>query len=229
MDDMKTLQPIKDTGSLRARVFAELEHSILSGEYKAGDTMNELRLSRDLGVSRTPIREALMQLELEGLVETIQNKGAVVVGVSVKDIEDIYAIRLHIEGFASELATNRITEEELVALEKMIELQEFYIQKDDRDQIWKLDTDFHKLIYEASGNRPLRAMLTNFHNQIQRGRGLSLHAPGRAVKAVEEHRQILEAIKNRDAQKARELTTEHVRLALLNFRTEAQALLSEDK
>ena len=208
---MKTLQPIKDTGSLRARVFAELEHSILSGEYKAGDTMNELRLSRDLGVSRTPIREALMQLELEGLVETIQNKGAVVVGVSVQDIEDIYAIRLHIEGFASELATNRITEEELVALEKMIELQEFYIQKDDRDQIWKLDTEFHKL-----------------HNQIQRGRGLSLHAPGRAVKAVEEHRQILEAIKNRDAVKASELTTEHVRLALLNFRTEVQALLSED-
>ena len=119
---MKTLQPIKDTGSLRARVFAELEHSILSGEYKAGDTMNELRLSRDLGVSRTPIREALMQLELEGLVETIQNKGAVVVGVSVKDIEDIYAIRLHIEGFASELATSRITEEELVSFAQDLQI-----------------------------------------------------------------------------------------------------------
>ncbi|MCR5431099.1 MAG: GntR family transcriptional regulator [Lachnospiraceae bacterium] len=225
---MTALTPVKDTGSLRARVFAALENGILSGEYKAGDTMNELRLSRDLGVSRTPIREALMQLELEGLVETIQNKGAVVVGVSAQDVEDIYAIRLHIEGFASELATSRITEEELVALEKIIELQEFYIQKNDTDQIWKLDTDFHKLIYEASGNRSLRAMLTNFHNQIQRGRGLSLRAPGRAVKSVNEHRKILEAIKNRDAQKASELTTEHLHNALLNFRAEMQASLSSD-
>lgn len=224
---MKTLLPVKDTGSLRARVFAALENGILSGEYKAGDTMNELRLSRDLGVSRTPIREALMQLELEGLVETIQNKGAIVVGVSARDIEDIYAIRLHIEGFASELATKRITEDELIALEKMIELQEFYLEKKDTDQIWRLDTDFHKLIYEASGNRSLRTMLTNFHNQIQRGRGLSLRVEGRAGKAVAEHRLILEAIKNRDSDKASDLTTEHILNALLNFRAEVEASLSD--
>lgn len=222
---MTSLLPAKDSGSLRARVFATLEHSILNGEYKTGDTMNELKLSKDLGVSRTPIREALMQLELEGLVETIQNKGAVVVGVSAQDIEDIYAIRLHIEGFALELATANISNDELIALEKIIELQEFYMQKHDTDQIWHLDAEFHKLIYEASRNRSLRTMLTNFHNQIQRGRVLSLRVEGRAAKSVEEHRKILEAIKSHDAQKASQLSTEHIHNALLNFHDEVEASL----
>ena len=84
----------KDSGSLRIKVFKAIENAILNGEYKEGDSLNELKISQELGVSRTPVREALMQLELEGLVNNIPNKGATVVGISDKDIRDIYEIRI---------------------------------------------------------------------------------------------------------------------------------------
>lgn len=212
----------RDTGSLRARVFAALESAVINGEYTPGDTLNEIKISQELGVSRTPVREAIVQLELEGLVEATQNKGATVIGVSEKDIEDIYEIRLRIEGFATSLATKKITGDELIALEKIVELQEFYLSKEDTDQLWRLDTDFHKIIYDASRNRPLCSMLTSFHNYIKRGRGLSLRVKGRAEKSVDEHRLILAAIKAGDAELSERLTTEHIENASHNFETRVE-------
>lgn len=219
---MSSLLQGKESGSLRARVFATLEHDIINGEYKEGDTLNEIKLSQTLGVSRTPIREALMQLELEGLVETIQNKGAIVVGISMKDIEDIYAIRLHLEGWAAGLAATNMTDEEVVALEKVLELQEFYMTKNDTDRIWELDAEFHSMIYDACHNRTLRSMLKNLHNQIQRGRVLSLRVEGRAGKSVEEHRRIVDAIKAHNTDQAEKLMREHLTNALSNFREEVE-------
>jgi len=200
----------KDSGSLRIKVFKAIENAILNGEYKEGDSLNELKISQELGVSRTPVREALMQLELEGLVNTIPNKGALVVGVSDKDIKDIYEIRILIEGLAARLCAENITEEEIKALDKIIDLQEFYLMKQDTDQIWRLDSDFHNILYDASRSRPLRYMLTSFHNYIKRARDISMHAEGRAEKAVREHRAILEAIRLRDPGLAEKRTAEHI-------------------
>ncbi|MBQ6034055.1 MAG: GntR family transcriptional regulator, partial [Ruminococcus sp.] len=148
-----------DDRSLRIRVFNAIENAILDGEYKDGDSLNELRISKELGISRTPVREALMQLELEGLVRNVPNKGAVVIGVTEQDIHDIYEIRIRIEGLASRLCAENITEDELRALEQIVDLQEFYLMKNDTEQIWKLDGDFHKIIYDASRSRPLRFTL----------------------------------------------------------------------
>ncbi len=202
--------PESDHSSLRIRVFNAIENAILNEVYKDGDSLSELKLSAELGVSRTPVREALMQLELEGLVRNIPNKGAVVVGVSEKDIEDIYAIRIRIEGLAARFCTEKITGEELRALEKLVDLQEFYLFKNDLEQIWKLDGDFHKIIYDASRSRPLRFMLTNFHNYIKRARDISMQAEGRAERTVAEHRSILEAIRSGDGELAEQLTAEHI-------------------
>lgn len=199
-----------DDRSLRIRVFNAIENAILDGEYKDGDSLNELRLSKELGVSRTPVREALMQLELEGLVRNIPNKGAVVVGVTEQDTHDIYEIRIRIEGLASRLCAEKITEEELHALEQIVELQEFYLMKNDTEQIWKLDSDFHKIIYDASRSRPLRSTLSNFHNYIKKARDMSMHTEGRAEKTVAEHRAILDAIKSHDGALAEQLTAEHI-------------------
>ena len=148
-----------DDRSLRIRVFNAIENAILSGEYKDGESLNELRISKELGVSRTPVREALMQLELEGLVNNIPNKGAVVVGGSEQDTRDIYEIRVRIEGLASRLCTEKITEDELRALEKIVDLQEFYLMKNDTEQLWELDGDFHKIIYDETCSRALRYIL----------------------------------------------------------------------
>ena len=114
---------------LRIQVFNTLEDAILNGSYKEGDSLNELRLSKSLGVSRTPVREALMQLELEGLVKNIPNKGAVVVGVSEQDVEDIYEIRIRTEGLAARLCAEKITDEELEELEQCMALQEYYLKR----------------------------------------------------------------------------------------------------
>ncbi|MBQ4311002.1 MAG: GntR family transcriptional regulator [Oscillospiraceae bacterium] len=206
-----------DDRSLRIRVFNAIENAILNGEYKDGDSLNELKISKELGVSRTPVREALMQLELEGLVNNIPNKGAVVVGVSEQDTRDIYEIRIRIEGLAAKLCTEKITDEELHALEKIVDLQEFFLLKNDTEQIWKLDGDFHKIIYDASRSRPLRFMLSNFHNYIKKARDNSLHTEGRAEKTVAEHRAILSAIKNNDGDLAEKLTAEHITNAEVNL------------
>ncbi|MBQ5335537.1 MAG: GntR family transcriptional regulator [Oscillospiraceae bacterium] len=199
-----------DDRSLRIRVFNAIENAILDGEYKDGDSLNELRLSKELGISRTPVREALMQLELEGLVRSVPNKGAVVVGVTEKDIHDIYEIRIRIEGLAARLCAENITEEELHALEQIVDLQEFYLLKNDTEQIWKLDGDFHKIIYDASRSRPLRFTLSNFHNYIKKARDISVQTEGRAEKTVAEHRAILDAIKAHNSELAEQLTAKHI-------------------
>lgn len=199
-----------DDRSLRIRVFNAIENAILDGEYKDGDSLNELKLSKELGVSRTPVREALMQLELEGLVRNVPNKGAVVIGVTEQDIHDIYEIRIRIEGLAARLCAENITDDELRALEQIVDLQEFYLLKNDTEQIWKLDGDFHKIIYDASRSRPLRFTLSNFHNYIKKARDISVQTEGRAEKTVAEHRAILDAIKDHNGDLAERLTAEHI-------------------
>lgn len=121
---------------LRIQVFNTLEDAILNGSYKEGDSLNELRLSKSLGVSRTPVREALMQLELEGLVKNIPNKGAVVVGISEQDVEDIYEIRIRTEGLAARLCAEKITDEELEELEQCMALQEYYLKSKTVQKRW---------------------------------------------------------------------------------------------
>ncbi|MHB1414068.1 MAG: GntR family transcriptional regulator [Chloroflexota bacterium] len=215
---MKRLDEIPgENRSLQAQVFREIELAILDGAFAPGDSLTELHLSADLGVSRTPVREALRQLEREGLVRTIPNKGAVVVGVSEKDIDDIYTIRTYIEGLAARWAAESVTDEEITALREVVELQEFYVSRDDAKQVWHLDTRFHELIYECCRSRPLRQTLSSFHHYIQKARALSFKTAGRAKVAVQEHRDILEAIAKRDASAAERLTAAHIRNAKRNF------------
>ena len=214
---MEKISLVTDSNSLRAQVFKEIEKAILDGVYSPGDSLTELKLSAELGVSRTPIREALRQLELEELVKTVPNKGAIVVGVSSKDIEDIYNIRMVLEGLASRWAAEHISEEELSELRQVVELQEFYAQKNDALQVWQLDSKFHEIIFQSSRSRPLRHTLSQFHHYIQRAREVSFRTTGRAATAVQEHRNIYEALRQRDGEAASCLTEEHVRRARENF------------
>jgi DNA-binding GntR family transcriptional regulator len=203
--------------SLRAKVFKELEEDILNGKFQPGDSLIETKLSDELGVSRTPIREAIRQLELEGLVKTVPNKGAIVLGVSTQDIEDIYTIRMLIEGLAARWAAEKITPEEIEQLKESVELSEFYTNKNDMQHLQKLDSKFHELIYEACKSKPLRHTLSTFHHYIKRARGTSFETPGRAKKALEEHKAILQAIIDRDGDRAEKLTYEHVKNASANL------------
>ncbi|HJB25044.1 MAG TPA: GntR family transcriptional regulator [Firmicutes bacterium] len=206
-----------NTNSLSTRVFEELEEGILSGQIPSGESLIELKLSSEMGVSRTPVREAIRMLEQKGLVQIIPNKGAVVLGISEKDLKDIYTIRMYIEGLASRWAAEHISEEQAQELTEIVDLQEFYNIKQANGKINDLDSRFHEKIYEISGSRTLQHTLSDLHHMIQRYRKLSFSAKGRAEKAIQEHREILDAICRHDGEQAERLTIQHIANARENL------------
>lgn len=195
---------------LRSRVFRELEQNIIAGKYCPGMALNEKQLCQELGVSRTPLREALSQLELEGLVESTPNKGAIVLGISSQDIDDIYTIKLELEGLAAKLAAERITPEELTEMEETISMTEFYMGKGDVAKVVELDSRFHDIVCKAGKNRPLRDMMSNYHNFAKLARHKSLNKPERISLMLIEHQNIMQAIAVGDGDLARSLAVEHI-------------------
>ena len=206
-----------DGGSLASRVFQKIEKEILDGTYRTGENLTEAKLCEQFSVSRTPVREALFQLEQEGLVEIKHNKGAVVVGISEQDIEDIYTIRMQIEGLASKWAAERITDEEKKELMEIVELEIFYAAKDNVEQCRSLDHSFHDGLYTASRSKQLRNMLRSFHNYVGRARANSFKTGDRIKIAATEHKAILDAIIAGNAELAETLTREHVVKAKANL------------
>lgn len=207
--------------SLGGRVFQKLREDILSGKYKENDELRENAIGKELGVSRTPVREALRQLELEGLVTIIPNRGAYVTGISHKDIWDIYTIRSMLEGLCARWAAEHITEAQLDELEEAILLSEFQMKKEsgfNTEQIASLDGRFHAILYEASGSRILSHVLTDFHNYVQTARKSSIVSEDRARKSIREHRQILRAIRDRDPEMAEQLANEHIVHVMQNLK-----------
>lgn len=207
----------KNAKSLEESVFFALEEEILSGKLKRGETLTEISLSQRLGVSRTPIRGALSRLGDEGLVEIHPNRGAVVVGIGDEELQDIYKIRIRLEGLASAEAAVRISESDLARLRHSVELSEFYIAKRDAEHLKELDSEFHSIIYEASGNRLLCKTLSELHRNIQFYRKRSLSCGDRLERSVGEHREILDAIERGDAEAADRLTSAHIEAALTNL------------
>ena len=207
--------------SLGGRVFQRIREDILNGKYKENDELRENTIGKELGVSRTPVREALRQLELEGLVTIIPNRGAYVTGISHKDIWDIYVIRSLLEGLCARWAVEHITDAQLDELEETILLSEFQMKKESgfsAEQIAALDGRFHSLMYEASGSRILRHVLADFHNYVQTARRSSVVSEDRARKSIREHRQILRAIRDRDAEMAEQLANEHIMHVMQNLK-----------
>lgn len=209
-DNSEVQSEVTDKYSLRGRVFNRLREDILSGKYEKGEELREITIGAELGVSRTPVREALRQLELEGLVKIIPNKGAYVTGITEKDIHDIYNIRSYLEGLCARWACENVTEEQLDQLEEIIYLSEFHTKKKHMDQIVELDNKFHEIIYEACESKILRHVLSDFHHYVERVRKISLADEERAAKSNEEHTAILKAIRARDGERAEKLAHEHI-------------------
>ncbi len=197
------------TVSLADQVFERLEAEILSGKYQRGEVVTELQLCAELGVSRTPVREALRRLSQEHLIEE-SPRGTVVLGVVRKDFEDMCAIRLRIEGLAVRGFIDNLSEDSLRQLREAVEFQEFYLNKRDPDHIKAMDSRFHELIYQNCGSAILCDTLSPLHKKVQKFRRLSIEQAGRAETSVREHRAIYEAIAAKDADLAERLMNEHV-------------------
>ena len=202
--------------SLADQIFEELEKNILAGVYSRGETFTESRLSEMLGVSRTPIREALRRLEQEHLIE-LSTKGAKIIGISKKDILDMYEMRLRIEGLASKRAAETIDEDGKKELLDIIELQEFYTAKKDADNIKNMDSKFHEAVYRLCGSTALFEVLHLLHRKVTKYRKASVQNADRAFKSVQEHREIFDAIVSGNGELAETLTTMHIKNALENI------------
>ena len=207
-----------DRYSLSTKVFHTIREDILSGKYRYNEELKEKTIGDELGVSRTPVREALRQLELEGLVTIIPNKGAYVVGISKEDIQDIYEIRSRLEGLCAKWACSHITKEQLDELEENIYLSEFHAGKEGHaEQILELDNKFHETLYQASGSKVLAGVLTDFHNYVQRVRKMTLKSKERSEKSNDEHRMIAQAIHDHDPEKAQMLANQHIMRTIENI------------
>lgn len=206
-----------DRYSLCGRVFHTIRENILSGRYRQHEELKENTIAQELNVSRTPVREALRQLELEGLVSIVPNKGAYVIGITEKDMKDIYIARSLLEGRCTRWAAEHITKEQIDKLEENLELSEFYAQKKNYVQVCELDSRFHEILYQASNSRMFHHLLSDFHHYVERVRRISLATEGRAIRCNEEHRRILDAVKVADVALAERLATEHVLNTLENI------------
>ena len=184
--------------SLADCVFERLENDILGGKYAYGEVLTEAKLSEELGVSRTPIREAIRRLEQENILRD-SGRGLVVQGITPADVADILDIRLLIEGEAARRAAAHMTPQQKQALMEAVELQEFYVSKQDAERIQTQDHHFHEGIYAGCGSITLQSTLVPLHRKAQKFRRAS----------VEEHRAIYEAIAARDPEAAAAAILKH--------------------
>ena len=197
------------TVSLSDQVFEHLESNILSGVYERGQIITELQLCSELGVSRTPIREALRRLFQEHLIEDTP-RGTMVLGITPKDFRDMSEIRLRIEELAVRGFVKHASADDLKALNEAVDFQEFYLARGDVDQLKSLDGRFHEIIYAGCGSMILRDTLSPLHKKIQQYRRNALRTPEKAASSVLEHREILEAIRKKDADMAAERMQRHI-------------------
>ncbi len=202
--------------SLADKVYDQLEYNILSGKYAIGEVISEKRLSEELGVSRTPIREAMTRLFHEKLIKESTN-GTVVVGVTVKDVKDLFEVKRRIETVAIRRTVMNISEEGLKALKENLDQQEFFAQKNDTVKVRDLDTEFHDIIYKECGSIVFEAILSPIHHKMMKYRRVSLEKAHRIIDSVGEHKELYEAIVNRDCDKAESIMMIHVDHAFTNI------------
>ena len=217
MKDYNVKQEVTDKYSLRGRVFHKLREDILSGKYEEHEELREATIGEELGVSRTPVREAFRQLELEGLIQIIPNKGAYVTGITPKDVHDIYMIRARLEALCARWATEHITKEQMEEMEENIYLSEFHAGKGHFEQIAELDNRFHEIMYESCDSKMLEHQLKDFHQYVLRVRKKTLSNNVRGKASNEEHKGIMEAIKVHDGDLAEELAHQHMINAYQNM------------
>ena len=197
------------TASLADQVFEKLENDIIHGVYPRGELLTELKLVEQLGVSRTPIREALRRLEQERLIEE-SGKGSVVLGITSDALLDIMYIREKIEGLSAYYACINMTPEGLKELEHIIDLQDFYFAKWDVEHLRKADDMFHDLICELSERTVIRDTLVPLHRKTRRYRRTAMQDKDRASQSLQEHHAILAALQAADPEKVRAAMDDHM-------------------
>ena len=206
------LAPIKldSYQPLREVVCESLREAIRSGILKPGERIMEIQLAEELGVSRTPVREAIRKLELEGYVVMMPRRGTYVASMSIRDINEIFEIRTALESLSNGLAADHITDDELEHLQRLLVIIGGYIKEGNIEKIVETDIEFHDLLYHAARNERLVGIISNLRDQLTRFRTLSMSHPGRLEETLEEHRLIVDAIASGDRKAASRAAERHM-------------------
>lgn len=210
--------------SLADQVYMTLETSILNGTYKKGEVLSEQRLSKELGVSRTPIREALGRLAYENLIRESPS-GNIVEGISEQDVKELFEVKKRIEVLAVVLCAKNIDKAGLDAMYEVIEKQHFYATKGNAEKVRALDTEFHDTIYNNCGSTVYQSILSPIHHKLMRYRQASLEIEDRIMDSIKEHTDIYEAIESRNLEKVKELASKHIEQSYNNIKN----LMKEEK
>lgn len=203
-DDPKSNAPIS------SNLFSQLQRDILTGKLAPGQKLTEQAICKEYKVSRTPVREALRQLETEGLVENILNRGSFVIGLSQQDFEDMFELRKAYEIQAVKWAIERITDDEMDALEETFEFMEFYTLRNDVDKMLTINAGFHQIIYGASHNRMLRQLLSSYQTYFKYRSQEDIYADNYLTEVLEEHRMIFKAFTEKDIDAGAEAMERHI-------------------
>ena len=191
--------------TLRESILETIRDAIISGALKPGEKVAEPELAERFGISRTPIREAFRQLESEGYLTVVPRKGAVVVSFSQRDVEEFYAIKSILEGYAARRACDKLTPREIDKLQAINDKLGLLAKDGDVKHFFKVHNSFHDLFVRAADNEKLTEMITNLVGRFQRLRIASLSLPGRMEFSVREHQKIIDAFRNKDADQAENL------------------------
>ncbi len=195
---------------ISTNLYLQLQKDILTGKLKNGQKLTEQVICEEYNVSRTPVREALRQLESDGLVENILNRGCFVVGLSLQDFEDLFELRKIYEIQAVKWAIERITEEEMEALDETFEFMEFYTLRNDIDKMLTINEGFHQIIYEASHNRMLQQFCSSYQTYMKYLRKDEEYPDDYLANVLEEHRQIFKAFIEKDVEAGAEAMEQHI-------------------
>lgn len=191
--------------TLREKILETIRDAIISGGLKPGEKVAEPELAERFGISRTPIREAFRQLESEGYLTVIPRKGAVVASFSQRDVEEFYAIKSILEGYAARRACAKLTPREIDKLQSINDKLSLLAEEGDVKHFFKVHNSFHELFVKAADNGKLTEMIINLVERFQLLRVASLSIPGRMEFSVKEHQKIIEAFRNGDADLAEAL------------------------
>jgi len=196
--------------NLGNQVFEQVKEIIVRGEIPAGKRMIESEIAASMGISRTPVREAVHKLEAEGLLQPLPRGGYVVRGLSLPDIEETFEIRSILESFAAYLAANRHSSKEILPLEKKMEEFQRYLDRDDLKELTRINTEFHDLLYALSRSQRLIKMIHDLRDEIYFLRKMILNSVDMARLSNKDHREIIKAIKKREDKKVEKLVRDHI-------------------
>lgn len=195
-------KPIEHHQTLREKILETIRESILRGQLKPGEKVAEPELAERFGISRTPIREAFRQLESEGYLTVIPRKGAVVTALSERAVEEFYAIKSILEGYAAQMAAENMTDKEIEKLEGINQKLQELADEGDVKTFFKVHNEFHEVFIRAAGNEKLLELINQLMLKFNRFRLASLSLPGRMEISVKEHEKIIRAFKRKDGAQA---------------------------